>query len=233
MQNNPKHIAIIMDGNGRFAEKHGKPRWWGHQKGANAIEPIVKTALHHQIQVISLFAFSSENWSRPYQEIDYLMKLFSIFLKNKVKKLHSHEIRIKFIGDRSKLSDAILKAMYEAENLTSNNSAMTLVIAVNYGGQWDILQATRQITEEGLAGKILPENITSDLFSSYLSLHTFPDPDLLIRTSGEARLSNFFLWQSAYTEFYFTDMSWPEFNPAEFEKALTYYQARKRRFGKI
>lgn len=227
----PQHIAIIMDGNGRWAKKRFMPRFAGHRAGVEAARKTVKTCLKKNIKVLSLFAFSSENWRRPLTEVSYLMDLFLNALEREVKMLHENNIQLRFIGDRSRFNENLAKKIIEVENLTKNNSAMTLILAIDYGGQWDITEATRKIAKQVATGQLTCEQITSDLVSKYLSFADLPDPDLFIRTSGELRLSNFMLWQIAYAELYFTDTLWPDFNEDELEKSLVHFNERERRFG--
>lgn len=231
--NLPQHIAIVMDGNGRWAEQRQLSRIAGHREGVTAARNIVKACAEQGIKVLSLFAFSSENWLRPALEVSALMELFTHALKREVPLLQDHNIRLRFMGDLSRFGARLRQAILEAEQLTQDNTGLQLVVAVNYGGQWDIVQAARHLAAEVSAGRLRVDDITSDRFSHCLSLSDLPEPDLFIRTSGEQRLSNFFLWQMAYTELYFTPVYWPAFTPAELQKALTHYAQRSRRFGSI
>ena len=215
-----------MDGNGRWAELHKKPRSAGHRAGGEAVQKIIKTAAESGIEVLSLFAFSTENWSRPKQEINNLMQLFLKGLQESTKKLHKNQIQIRFIGDLSRFSVKLRKQIQQAVALTKNNTGLKLVIAVNYGGQWDIVQAAQKLAQQ-------KQKINAETFADCLATKNLPDPDLFIRTSGEQRISNFFLWQLAYTELYFTDVLWPDFDEQHFAQALEAYAKRKRRFGKI
>ena len=232
MVNIPQHIAIIMDGNGRWAENRGLMRFEGHTAGVEAVKTVIKCCLEAKIPVLSLFAFSSENWMRPESEVDFLMQLFLDTLHTEVNQLHENQICLRFTGDRQGLSGAIREQMNHAEQLTANNNALVLNLALNYGGRWEILRATRRIAEEVKAGTLDIDAIDEQAFGQYLATFGLTDPDLFIRTSGEWRLSNFFLWQLAYTELYFTPTLWPDFNKEEFEKALASFQERERRYGK-
>lgn len=229
--NLPQHVAIVMDGNGRWAKLKNLSRLAGHRAGVEAVREAVQFCTEKKIQVLSLFAFSSENWRRPFYEVKALMELFALSLKQETKKLNDNNVCIRFIGDRSRFNFNLLSMMQDAEKLTANNDGLCLVIAVNYGGQWDIINAAQQIASEVQLGKLDPKNIDHELFSRSLALGDLPQPDLFIRTSGEQRLSNFFLWQLAYTELYFPAVYWPDFRKDEFEKAIDYYKNRQRRFG--
>lgn len=232
MLNSPQHVAIIMDGNGRWAEHRGLMRFEGHTAGMEAVKTVIQCCLDKNIPVLSLFAFSSENWLRPESEVDFLMQLFLETLQNEVAKLHENGICLRFCGERQNLSKALREQMHSAEQLTANNDALTLNLALNYGGRWDIIQATQRIATEVKAGTLPIDAINESFFDQYLSTAGLPAPDLFIRTSGEWRISNFFLWQLAYTELYFTSTYWPDFNKAEFDKALASFNERERRFGK-
>ena len=227
----PRHVAIIMDGNNRWAKQRKLLGISGHKAGVEAVREVVKTCANEGIEVLTLFAFSSENWRRPKDEVSALMRLFLFALEREVKKIHRNNIRLRIIGDRSQFSELLQTHMHEAEQLTAANTGMTLVVAANYGGQWDITQATRQIAEKVSAGELKPEQIDQDLLQDHLSLGDLPMPDLMIRTAGELRISNFMLWQLAYAEFYFSDLFWPDFGSEQMLKALDAYQHRKRRFG--
>lgn len=228
----PEHVAIVMDGNGRWAESRGLSRVDGHCAGVDAVKSVIRCCLERQIPVLSLFAFSSENWSRPEDEVEFLMDLFVKALGQEVKELHRYEVCLAFPGDKSALSERLQQKMAAAEKLTGNNKRLTLNVVVNYGGKWDIVQATRNIATKMLAGEIVLDGINEELISQELSTAALPDPDLFIRTSGEQRISNFFLWQLAYTELYFADVHWPDFTASEFEKALQSFAIRERRYGK-
>lgn len=221
-----------MDGNGRWARARHMPRTEGHRRGVNAAREIIAACLERGIGVLTLFAFSSENWKRPPNEVHTLMDLFLSALRRERERLHEKGIRIRFIGDRSAFSDKLRVEMDAAECLTHENRAMTLVIAANYGGRWDIEQAARAFAEECMRAGSLPEGRTPAL-ARYLATCDLPDPDLFIRTGGERRLSNFLLWQMAYTELYFSDLLWPEFGPEALDAALEDYSRRQRRFGRI
>lgn len=227
----PRHIAIIMDGNGRWAKKRLLPRIAGHKVGVDVVREIVKQCATKNIEVLTLFAFSSENWRRPEQEVSYLMNLFISALEREAKKLHQQNVRVSVIGDRSRLDKKLQLEIFKTEELTGNNTGLNLVIAVNYGGQWDITEAMKSIAIDIEQGKLVSQNITPSLIQSKLTLSDFPQPDLFIRTSGEYRISNFLLWQLAYAELYFTDVLWPDFNGDELDKALAFFANRERRFG--
>lgn len=227
----PQHVAIVMDGNGRWAKALGLPRIAGHRAGVDAVKNIVKHCLQKNISTLSLFAFSRENWSRPVQEVDFLMNLFVESLEGELAGLHEHAIHVRFIGDRTQLPSALQTLMDSAEAQQQGVPKLTINVAVNYGGQWDIVQATKQLAQQVLQGEISVDSIDESVFSSALSTKHLPDPDLLIRTSGEQRISNFFLWQFAYTELYFCDVNWPDFTVDEFEQALACFSARERRYG--
>jgi undecaprenyl diphosphate synthase len=226
----PRHVAIIMDGNGRWAKKRFLPRVAGHRKGADALRGTVRCCIERRVEFLTVFAFSSENWRRPPEEVSVLMQLFLSALEQEVSKLHENQIRFKVIGDLSRFDHRIVDLIQEAEKLTANNQRLTLTIAANYGGRWDMVQATRRMLLEhpNLASTGFAE---SDL-SPYLSMHYAPEPDLFIRTGGEQRISNFLLWQLAYSEIYFTDTLWPDFTGESLDLAIASYQARERRFGR-
>lgn len=227
----PRHIAIIMDGNGRWAQKRFMPRAVGHQAGVKAVRKIVEHCVRERVEVLTLFAFSSENWRRPPEEVSLLMELFMATLHAEIDKLHRNNIRLRFIGDRSRFSEALQKKMSEGETQTRNNTALTVVIAVNYGGRWDLCQAFRAVNQKVLAGELNPQDIDESLVSRHLSTADLPEPDLFIRTGGEQRVSNFLLWQLAYTELYFTDTLWPDFDQKSLEQAILIFKGRQRRFG--
>ncbi|EEX50931.1 polyprenyl diphosphate synthase [Pasteurella dagmatis] len=229
--NIPQHIAIIMDGNGRWAKQKGKMRIFGHKNGINAVRDAVAYARKVGVKVLTLYAFSSENWNRPEQEVSALMNLFMQALDLEVKKLHKNNIRLNILGDITGFSEKLQQKIIQAEKLTENNTALTLNIAANYGGCWDIVQAAKQLAEQVKDNQIAVSDITPELFQQHLVTKSQPQVDLLIRTSGEQRISNFLLWQLAYAELYFTDVLWPDFNESEFERAILVYQQRHRRFG--
>lgn len=221
-----------MDGNGRWAEAQNLPRTQGHAAGAEAVKRVVKACLTHRVPYLSLFAFSSENWQRPPDEISALMDLFLQALQQEIQELHQNQVKIRFTGYIEQLSPTLQAHIAEAEALTQNNQHLTLNIVVNYGGKWDIIQASKRLAQDVLDQKIPIDAIDESQFANALSTRGLPDPDLLIRTSGEQRISNFFLWQLAYAELYFTPIYWPDFDESSFADALTEFQKRKRRFGK-
>jgi undecaprenyl diphosphate synthase len=227
----PRHVAIIMDGNNRWAKARRLKGVAGHKAGVDAVKAVVETCARQGVEVLTLFAFSSENWRRPKDEVSALMRLFVIALEREVRKLHRNNIRLRIIGDRSAFNPLLQEHMEKAEVLTRDNTAMTLVIAANYGGHWDITQATQAVAEKVRAGELAPSDITDDLIQQNMSIGDLPMPDLMIRTAGEQRISNFLLWHLAYTEFYFSDVFWPDFKAEEMLKALEAYGQRKRRFG--
>lgn len=229
--NIPQHVAIIMDGNGRWAKQQGKMRIFGHKNGVSAVRQAVAYARKVGIKVLTLYAFSSENWNRPQQEVSALMTLFMQALEREVKKLHKNNIRLQIIGDVAGFSASLQEKITHAEKLTENNTALTLNIAANYGGCWDIVQAARALAEQVKENRLAVSEITETLFQRYLVTQDQPPVDLLIRTSGEQRISNFLLWQIAYAELYFSDVLWPDFNEQEFHQAIMAYQQRHRRFG--
>lgn len=227
----PQHVAIVMDGNGRWAAQRHLPRIAGHRAGVDAVRCIIKIAQQKNIKVLSLFAFSTENWQRPPQEVSYLMGLLLSGLQKEVKKLHEHHIKLRVIGDVSKLSTAIQTNINKAQALTAQNTGINLVVAINYGGRWDITQAACRLAHDVAAGKVDAQAISQQVFAQYMCLKDLPPVDLFIRTSGELRISNFFLWQLAYAELYFSDALWPDFDEDAFNKALVSFATRKRRFG--
>jgi len=229
--NTPKHIAIIMDGNGRWASKRFLPRIQGHQKGVKAVRKVVKHCGKLGVKTLTLFAFSSENKNRSNEEVSLLFKLFLSVLKQEVNKLNKHNVKLKIIGDLDLFPEEVQQTAIDAQALLANNTGLTLVIAANYGGQWDIAQAAQQIAKRAANNEISADDINIDTFSQYLSLADQPKVDLLIRTSGELRISNFLLWEIAYSELYFTDTLWPDFSPAELDKAIESFNHRDRRFG--
>lgn len=229
--NMPQHIAIIMDGNGRWAKKRLLPRTMGHREGMKAIKRIVKACVELNIQVLTVFAFSTENWRRPQNEVNYLMDLLIEFLNKELQEMHENDIRINILGDYSSLPQKCVEGMEHALQVTSQNQKLTFNLAINYGSRTEILQAVKRLGQEMIDGKIKMDEITEEVFSNYLYTHTIPDPDLLIRTAGEMRVSNFLLWQIAYTELWITDVTWPEFNREHLLQAIKEYQKRDRRFG--
>jgi len=228
----PKHVAIIMDGNGRWAKNRGLPRAAGHQAGFRTTRDIVEACARRKIAALTLFAFSSENWSRPEQEVGLLMDLFLRGLKSEVSKLDDNNVRIRFIGERSAFSQKLQNEMAAAESITKNNSGLRLAVAVNYGGRWDIVDAAKKLAVQVKNGELLPDDITVERFSSTVSLADVAEPDLFIRTGGEKRISNYLLWHLAYTELYFTDVLYPDLNESELDNALSFYAGRQRRFGR-
>ena len=228
----PRHIAIVMDGNGRWAKQRLLPRNAGHRAGVETVRKIVKLSAEQGIPVLSLFAFSSENWQRPKQEVSLLMELFMTALQREVNDLSQNNIRLRFIGDREAFSDKLQQLIHKSEQLTEANTGLTLVIAANYGGQWDIVEAVKKLAWRVEQGTLQSQQINQNLFEQQLCLADLPKPDLFIRTSGEKRISNFFLWQLAYTEMYFTKTLWPDFDKEAFMQALEFFASRQRRFGR-
>ena len=228
----PRHVAMIMDGNGRWAKKRFLPRIAGHRAGVETVRNAVQVCGQHGIEVLTLFAFSSENWRRPQSEVSLLMDLFLTALGRETRRLHENNVRLKVIGERSAFSEKLQEKITDAEQLTAANSGLTLVIAANYGGRWDITQAARAIAQKVQAQEIQASEITETMLEQHLSMYGLPEPDLFIRTGGEERVSNFLLWQLAYTEFYFTDTLWPDFGSSLFEDALISFSKRQRRFGR-
>jgi undecaprenyl diphosphate synthase len=230
-ENLPEHIAIIMDGNGRWAQKHALGRIAGHRKGSEAVRRVVRACRKLGIKYLTLYAFSSENWSRPEEEVSALMSLLIRYLRSEEKELLDNGIRLTAIGNIAALPDRVKKTLQKTMDRTAGNREMTLVLALNYGGRDEILEAARKALAERDRGRLVPGDLTPELFSSYLYTAGIPDPDLLIRTSGEYRVSNFLLWQTAYTEFFFTDVLWPDFSEEDLTEAISDYQRRERRFG--
>ena len=228
----PRHVAIIMDGNGRWAQRQGLPRHAGHRAGVDAVRSSVEQCVSKGVEVLTLFAFSSENWRRPKQEVGLLLDLFLTALQREVRRLDRNGVRLVVIGDRTAFPGKLQQKIAEAEAATASNSAMVLQIAANYGGRWDITQAVRRIATAVRQGEVDPEAITEETVDAALSFAGLPAPDLFIRTGGEQRLSNFLLWQAAYSELYFTDTLWPDFDASAFQKALDAFAARQRRFGR-
>lgn len=227
-----RHIAIIMDGNGRWARQRNKPRIAGHRAGVDVLRSIVEHCARRGIRTLTVFAFSSENWQRPRNEVNLLLELFMKSLRQEVDRLHENGIRLLFIGDRAGFSAELREAITAAERLSADNSRMLLAIAANYGGRWDILNATRQLALAVERGDLKAAEIDEDHLRARLALSCFSEPDLFIRTGGEQRISNFLLWQLAYTELYFTDCLWPDFTPAALDAALAWFAKRQRRFGR-
>ena len=229
----PRHIAIIMDGNGRWANERGLPRIAGHKAGVESVRETIEFCLKQKIEVLSLFAFSTENWQRSKKEVGYLIgNLFANSLATEIDKLHEKGVRFRVIGDIKRLDKKLQQQISDAEKITSNNNKLKLVVALSYSGRWDITNVCRELAHEVLTGKIKLSDITSEKINERICLHDLPEPDLLIRTSGEQRISNFMLWQLAYTELYFTDVLWPDFREKTFMDALNTYSNRRRRFGR-
>ncbi|MCU7943344.1 MAG: isoprenyl transferase [Candidatus Thiodiazotropha sp. (ex Cardiolucina cf. quadrata)] len=228
----PRHIAIIMDGNGRWAKKRGLPRYAGHPAGVEAVRGVVEACVELQIPVLTLFAFSSENWQRPQKEVNLIMDLFLRSLKKEVRRLDRNHVKLKVIGDRSAFATNLQAQIDEAEQQTASNQGLLLQVAANYGGRWDITQAAKRLAEQVQSGEISPDQIDEERFSQNLCITNLPEPDLFIRTGGEQRISNFLLWQCAYTELYFTDLLWPDFNRKALDEALHDFSRRQRRFGR-
>jgi undecaprenyl diphosphate synthase len=228
----PRHIAIIMDGNGRWARGRGMPRPAGHREGVKAVRRVVEACRKQQIEALTLFAFSSENWRRPPTEVSLLMDLFISTLQKEVDSLHANGVQVRFIGDRAPFSAKLRQLMDKTELQTRDNPGLRLAIAVNYGGRWDIAQAAQRVAAQVQAGEIALADIDADLLGRQLSLADLPEPDLFIRTGGEQRISNFLLWQLAYTELYFTDILWPDFDERCLQDALAAFATRQRRFGR-
>ncbi|MEJ5307618.1 MAG: isoprenyl transferase [candidate division WOR-3 bacterium] len=227
----PEHVAIIMDGNGRWAKLRGKNRLYGHKKGVESVRRIVKHSAKVGVKYLTLFSFSTENWDRPKSEVDGLMKLFSKLLEQEIPELYKNNVKMLFIGRRNRLSKELLERMENAQEVTKNNTGLTLILAFDYGGRQEIVDACKEICRKLKLNQL--ENLDNEEFSKHLYLPDVPDPDLVIRTSGEYRISNFLLWQTAYSEFYFTNVLWPDFDEKEFDKALLDYSKRERRFGKV
>ena len=228
----PGHIAIVMDGNGRWAKKRNRPRSMGHQAGLKALRATIENCVRLGVGTLTVFAFSSENWNRPAGEISRLMEIFLRALDKEVSELHENDICLRFIGDKTAFKPAIQTKMLKAEALTTGNTRLVANIAVNYGGRWDITQAAKQIARAAADGDLSIDDVDESQFAQFLALAGSKDPDLFIRTGGEMRISNFLLWQSAYTEFYFTSVLWPDFDSHVLDQAITAFQSRERRFGR-
>ncbi|AEW44381.1 undecaprenyl diphosphate synthase [Serratia symbiotica str. 'Cinara cedri'] len=227
----PRHVAIIMDGNGRWAKHHGKLRAFGHKAGVKSVRRTVSFAVRNFLEVLTLYAFSSENWNRSIQEVSALMELFIHALDSELKSLQKHNVRLRVIGDIGRFSERLQERIYLSECLTKNNNGLTLNIAANYGGRWDIIQGVKKLAELTQSGMLHPDQINEELFSKYICMNDLVPVDLVIRTGGEHRISNFLLWQIAYAELYFTNALWPDFNEHIFEDALNVFAQRERRFG--
>ena len=231
-QSVPRHVAIIMDGNGRWAKQQGKPRQFGHQAGSEAARKIIEESARRGIEVLTLFAFSSENWRRPSEETSFLMDLFFRALEREVRVMEKMNIRLRIVGEREMLPARLVKRIEEAEIKTGGDARMTLQIALSYGGRWDMAEAAKSLAEKAAIGELDPASIDEESVAAELAFADLPDVDFFIRTGGELRLSNFILWQAAYAELYFSDVLWPDFNLEEYDKALTDFSRRQRRFGK-
>jgi undecaprenyl diphosphate synthase len=231
MEHSPQHVAIIMDGNGRWARSRGMPRPAGHRASVKVVRRVVEECAKRKVRYLTLFAFSSENWRRPADEVGTLMNLFLDALEREVADLHRNQVRLGFIGDRESLGAELARRMHSAEQLTAANAGLRLIVAVAYGGRWDIARACRLLAADAAAGTLAAADIDEEQVARRLALAGIPDPDLLIRTGGEQRVSNFLLWNLAYTELYFTDVLWPEFSSAHLDAAFEYFARRERRFG--
>ena len=227
----PEHVAIIMDGNGRWATKKGLPRKYGHKRGVSVLKEILKSSKKLGCKVLTVYAFSTENWIRPRKEVDFLINLFSEVLKNEIDEIHQESIKIKFIGDLTPFPETLKKIISSSESLTKNNNKFLLNVCVNYGGRQEIVKVAKELVLKCSSGDIKINDVNEELFNSELLTRGIKDPELLIRTSGEKRISNFLLWQLAYSEIYISDVLWPDFNEFEFLKAIIDYQSRHRRFG--
>ena len=227
----PRHVAIIMDGNNRWAKRNNLSGPAGHRAGVEAVRNILRACRNHGVEVLTLFAFSSENWGRPLPEVRALLALLSRYLRSEVRELHKDGVRLRFIGERTRFSSRLQRLMQQSEHLTAGNTDATVVIAVDYGGQWDIAQVARKLATQVKEGTLQPEDINADMIDRNISVADLPRPDLCIRTGGDARISNFMLWQFAYSELYFTNTLWPDFGELEFARALADYSRRERRFG--
>lgn len=231
--NIPQHIAIILDGNGRWAKKKGMPRNYGHAEGSKNVERICEDAYKMGVKYLTVYAFSTENWKRPKDEVDALMNLLRNYMKTCLKTAEKNRMRVRVLGDKTALDDDIRTRIAELEEATKNNDGLNFQIALNYGSRDEMVRAMRKLCADCKEGKVKPEQIDEGMFETYLDTHDIPDPDLMIRTSGEQRLSNYLLWQLAYAEFYFTDVLWPDFTKEELAKAIEYYNGRERRFGGV
>ena len=228
----PEHVAIIMDGNGRWATNKGLPRSFGHNKGVSVLKEIIKVSKNLGCKVLTVYAFSTENWTRPSKEVNFLINLFSEVLKNEIERIHEESIKIKFIGDLTPFPETLKKIIYDSESLTKNNTFL-LNVCANYGGRQEIVNVAKELALKSSSGEIKPSEVNEELFNSALLTKGIKDPELLIRTSGEKRISNFLLWQLAYSEIYISEVLWPDFNESDFLKAIIDYQSRNRRFGGI
>lgn len=231
--NVPKHIAIILDGNGRWAKAKGMPRNYGHVQGSKNVERICETAYKMGVKYLTVYAFSTENWNRPDSEVKALMKLLRDYMKTCIKTANKNRMKVRVLGDKTGLDEDIRTRIAQLEEASKDNDGLNFQIAINYGSRDEMIRAMRRMAKDCMEGKLMPQEICEDVFEGYLDTHDIPDPDLLIRTSGEIRLSNYLLWQLAYTEFYFTDLLWPDFSKEELEKAIEYYNRKDRRFGGV
>ncbi len=232
-QSGPRHVAIIMDGNGRWAQMRGRPRLFGHHAGAKRVREIVEACPDAGVKFLTIFAFSTENWKRTQSEVSGLMSLFQRYITGEAKALKDNGIRVRFIGDRLRLAPKLVDLMDDLELMTSDNDRVHLTVAINYGGRDEVARATRRLAQDVADGNLQPAQIDEETLPKYLDTHVLPDPDLVIRTSGEARISNFLLWQSAYSEYEFLDTLWPDFSAEEFHKVVNGYGKRERRFGGV
>lgn len=232
MERIPQHVAIIMDGNGRWAKSKGLDRIFGHREGVDSVDKVMEAASDLGVKYITLYAFSTENWNRPEQEVNALMEILSQALKKYIEKISKNNVRLMVVGDKSRLSQLTLSNLSEAEKMTEMNTGLTMILAISYSSRWEIVEATKRIASEVKAGSLNVDQIDEKIFSDHLATAGIPDPDLLIRTSGELRISNFLMWQLSYSELYFTPVSWPEFKKEQFFEAIIDYQKRERRFGK-
>lgn len=228
----PRHVAVIMDGNGRWARQRHLPRTAGHREGVKSVRAVVEESVRRRVEILTLFAFSSENWQRPRSEVNILMELFMSALRGEIPRLHENGVQVRMIGERGAFPVKLQRRVADAERLTAGNRRLTLQVAANYGGRWDITQAARRLVADVQAGRLDPSGIDEQAIAQRLSFPDLPEPDLFIRTGGEQRLSNFVLWQSAYAELYFTDLPWPDFDAAAFGQALDAFARRQRRFGR-
>lgn len=232
MERIPQHVAIIMDGNGRWAKSKGLDRIFGHREGVDSVDKVMEAASDLGVKYITLYAFSTENWNRPEQEVNALMEILSQALKKYIEKISKNNVRLMVVGDKSRLSQLTLSNLSEAEKMTEMNTGLTMILAISYSSRWEIVEAAKRIASEVKAGSLNVDQIDEKVFSDHLATAGIPDPDLLIRTSGELRISNFLMWQLSYSELYFTPVSWPEFKKEQFFEAIIDYQKRERRFGK-
>ncbi len=232
-QSGPRHVAIIMDGNGRWAQMRGRPRLFGHHAGAKRVREIVEACPEAGVKFLTIFAFSTENWKRTQSEVSGLMSLFQRYITGEAKALKNNGIRVRFIGDRMRLAPKLVELMDDLELMTSDNDRVHLTVAINYGGRDEVARATKRLAQDVADGKLKPADVDEETLPKYLDTHVLPDPDLVIRTSGEARISNFLLWQSAYAEYEFLDTLWPDFSAEEFHKVVNRYGKRERRYGGV